>query len=701
MSEAGVELRVREALSRDVGRGIVRLPESARQQLGVLSGDTVVVEGDRATVVKVWPGGDDLAGDALRIDGETRANAGASLGDPVTVRPVPVSDAATVTVTPLEPVEAGPSTVESTVRAALLDRPVAPDDRIRVQALGEGTEFTVVAVTPDPPAVVTDATDITVEEYDPDTVSAEARRVGTTYEDIGGLGEELRLVREMVELPLSDPDRFRRLGVEPPRGVLLYGPPGTGKTLIARAVANEADAHFISVSGPEIVRKYKGESEQRLREVFEEARNQAPTVVFFDELDAIAGARDADADMENRIVAQLLSLMDGLESRGEVVVVGATNRIDAVDPALRRPGRFDREIEVGVPDRDGRRAILDIHTRGMPLSDDVDLDALADRTHGYVGADIQALATEAGMQALRREEETDTPAVTQRDFDQAFATVDPSALRAFVAERPTVDFTDVGGYATVKETLREAVVWPVANPSLFAATGTDPPTGVLLSGPPGTGKSLLAEAVAGEAGVNVLRVAGPELLDRYVGESEQAVRELFERARQAAPAIVVLDELDAIAGRRGPGGDSGVTDRVVSQLLSELDAAADNPGVTVIAATNRPETLDQALRRPGRLERHIRVRLPDEGDRQAILAVHARDRPVAPDVDLDALATELDGFTGADLAAVLRSAALTAIRDRVEEAGDVRAVDDPGSVQIDERHLRAAIEELQAESEDR
>jgi len=686
MSEAGETLTVREARARDVGRGIVRLPEPVRQSLGVLSGDTVVVEGDRGTAVKVWPGGEELGRTACRIDGETRANAGASLGEEVRVRVRPVADASTVTVAPLDPIDAADGTVRTAIESVLLDRPVAPGDRLRVPALGEGVEVRVTDVGPEEPAVVTEATTV---EVGPPTDEG-GPRVGTTYEDIGGLGEELDLVRETVELPLAAPDRFRRLGIEPPRGVLLYGPPGTGKTMIARAVATEADAHFISVSGPEIVRKYKGESEERLREVFETARENAPTVVFFDEIDAIAGARDGDADMETRIVAQLLSLMDGLEARGEVVVVGATNRIDAVDPALRRPGRFDREIEIGVPDRDGRKAILDIHTRGMPLTDAVDLDRIADRTHGFVGADLQALAAEAGLRALRRE--AAEPAVTREDFEAAFAAVDPSALRAFVAERPTVDFDDVGGLDDLKETLRETVVWPLSHPRLFEATNTDPPTGILLSGPPGTGKSLLAEAVAGESGVNVLRVAGPELLDRYVGESEQSVRTLFERARQAAPAIVFLDELDAVAARRGERRTTDVTDRVVSQLLTELDAAASNPGLTVVAATNRADAIDPALLRPGRLERRLPVPRPDAADRRAILDVHVRDRPLGADVDLDAVADRLDGATGADLAGVVREAALEAIRERVREAGVASAADAAETITIEQRHFEAAIE---------
>jgi len=421
----------------------------------------------------------------------------------------------------------------------------------------------------------------------------------------------------MIELPLSEPELFRRLGVEPPSGVLLYGPPGTGKTLIARAVANEVDAEFVTISGPEIMSKYKGESEEQLRETFEKAREEAPTIVFFDEIDSIAGTRDDDGDAENRIVGQLLTLMDGLDGRGEVIVIGATNRVDAIDPALRRGGRFDREIQIGVPDETGRREILEVHTRGMPLADDVDIDAIARRTHGFVGADLDAVASEAAMAAIRdRPTETDdrrewnrNPTVRKNHFDAALASVEPSAMREYVAESPTTDFSDVGGLDEAKQTLRESVEWPLTYDRLFEETNTDPPSGVLLYGPPGTGKTLLARALAGETDANFVRVDGPEIIDRYVGESEKAIREVFERARQSAPSIVFFDELDAIAAARGDGHE--VTERVVSQLLTELDGMQENPNLVVLAATNRKDQIDPALLRPGRLDTHVFVGEPD------------------------------------------------------------------------------------------
>jgi transitional endoplasmic reticulum ATPase len=474
--------------------------------------------------------------------------------------------------------------------------------------------------------------------------------------------------------------------------VLLYGPPGTGKTLIARAVAGEVEAFFTTISGPEIVSKYKGESEERLREAFERAEREAPAIVFVDEIDSIAGARDEDADMENRVVAQLLTLMDGLDDRGRVVVIGATNRVDAVDPALRRGGRFDREIEIGVPGETGRREILDVHTRSMPLSGDVDLDRLAARTHGFVGADLDSLATEAAMAALRRRGETDELAVTRADFETAMAAVDPSAMREYVAETPSTTFADVGGLDGAKRTLVEAVEWPIAYPELFSATATDPPAGVLLHGPPGTGKTLLARALAGESDVNFISVAGPELLDRYVGESEKAVREVFARARQAAPAIVFFDEIDAVAAERGAGHE--VTQRVVSQLLTEIDGLADNPSLMVLAATNRPETLDPALLRPGRIEEDVEVPPPAEAARRAILDVHTREKPLAEDVDLDALAAETEGYSGADVAALCRAASMRAIRERTDAVGPEAASANAGEIRIDADHFAAARESI-------
>jgi transitional endoplasmic reticulum ATPase len=710
---AAVELTVQGAEKRDAGRGIARIPESARATLGVLSGDTVVIEGERDTVVKVWPAGAGVRSGVVQIDGETRTNAGVSIGDGVTVRKISVEDADAVKLSPTAQFSADDrETLETALKRALRDRPVKEGERVRFERLGDAGTFTVTATDPDGVVRVSDETDVSVELEDASATSIPVlggdddpprEPTGATYEDIGGLEDELRRVREMVELPLSNPALFRRLGIDAPKGVLLYGPPGTGKTMIAKAVANEVNAHFITVSGPEVMRKYKGESEERIREIFEEAREEAPTIVFFDELDAIASKRDEESDVENRVVAQLLSLMDGLESRGQVIVIGATNRVEAIDTALRRGGRFDREIEIGVPDEAGRREILDVHTRGMPLADDVDVDRLAAGTHGFVGADLHALATEAAMAALRRARDggADDEAlmdveVTRRDFETAMASVDPSAMREFVAESPDTTYDDVGNLEEAKQTLTEAVEWPLAYRNLFEATRTEPPSGILLHGPPGTGKTLLARALAGESDVNFIHVDGPELLDRYVGESEKTVRDIFDRARQASPAIVFFDEIDAIAGQRGSGmgGGAEVSERVVSQLLTEMDGLAENPNLIVLAATNRREALDSALLRPGRLEEHVEVPAPDEAGRRKILAVHAGDKPIGDDVDLDELAADLAGYTGADLEAVVRDASMRAIREAADAWGVEQADANADEIEIQRKHFEAAVEKV-------
>ncbi|QLH78738.1 AAA family ATPase [Halosimplex rubrum] len=692
-----IEVSVEGANKRDAGRGIARVPERVRSELGVLSGDPLVIKGERATVAKAWPETGD--GAYIRIDADTRANAGVNIGDTVTVEQTSVREADGLTVRLAQTVGLDDAQQESAVRRALLDRPLREGEQVHIDGVGA---FAVSGTDPGGAVRVTDETDITVlppidgtptggatgggststgsgaagsaggasgaggstgttasgttAESTPDE---SASRTGVSYEDIGGLDDELDQVREMIELPLSNPDLFTRLGISPPRGVLLHGPPGTGKTLIARAVANEVDAYFDVISGPEVVSKYKGESEERLREAFDHAEANAPAIIFVDEIDAIAGERDEDSDMENRVVAQLLTLLDGLEDRGQVIVIGATNRVDSIDPALRRGGRFDREIEIGVPDETGRREILDVHTRGMPLAEDVDLDRVAGRTHGFVGADLHTLTTEAAMHALRRTR--DEPEVTREDLEAALRTVEPSAMREYVAESPTVTFDDVGGLAEAKSTLEQAVEWPLEYGPLFTATNTDPPSGVLLYGPPGTGKTLLARAVAGESGVNFIRVAGPELMDRYVGESEKAVREVFDRARQTAPAIVFFDEIDGIAGGRMDGNE--VTERVVSQLLTEMDSAAENPNVVVVAATNRRDMLDDALLRPGRLEQHVEVPNPDKAGRRAILDVHTEGKPLGDDVDLDELAGETDGLSGAQIESLVRAASMRAISE--------------------------------------
>jgi transitional endoplasmic reticulum ATPase len=704
----------------------------------VLSGETVLIDGPRGTVAKVWPGGDS---GVVRIDADTRRNAGLTVGDTVTVRPIEVADADDVTLALAVPDSIDRRDLADLLKQDLLDRPVRAGETVRLDRVGP---VTVAATEPDGTVRVTGSTDVGVVAETgsgstgrtastgtgsggsgsgstarsssgsgsgsgsggggpPDTGTGVSTGSGgqafdVTYEDIGGLDDELEQVRETIELPLSEPELFRRLGVDPPRGVLLYGPPGTGKTLIAKAVANEVDAYFVTISGPEIVSKYKGDSEEKLREKFEEASRNAPAIVFIDEIDSIAGSRDDDADMENRVVAQLLTLMDGIGTSEEVIVVGATNRVDTIDPALRRGGRFDREIEIGVPGEDGRREILDVHTRGMPLADDVDLDRLAERTHGFVGADIRSLVTEAAMSALRRYRDqrdrgqTTELLVTGQDVAAAMGAVEPSAMREYVVETPHTSFEDVGGLGEAKRTLRETVEWPLAYENLFTATNTSPPTGVLLYGPPGTGKTLLARALAGESDVNFIHVAGPELIDKYVGESEKAVRELFERARQTAPTIVFFDEIDALAGRRGDGHEVG--ERVVSQLLTELDGLQDNPNLVVLGATNRRDSLDEALLRPGRLEEHVEVPLPDEDARRAILEVHSEGKPYDEDVDLEALAAETEGYSGAELEALVRTASMLAIREFAGELGPATANERAGDIRIGADQFQQARERV-------
>ncbi|WP_255195681.1 AAA family ATPase [Halorarius litoreus] len=697
MTDEGIRLPVKAAEKRDAGRGVARLPESARRRLGVLSGDTVVVEGARQAVAKVWPGVDE---DCIRIDADTRANAGVTVGDEVLVRRVSVEDARRVTLDVRGEV---PDNAAPLFKRVLVDRPLHAGDQVHLE--GSNLQASVRSTDPDGIVKVTERTRLELEgDTAEDTPSASSRSSttstprattgsragGVAYEDIGGLDDELDLVREMIELPLTEPELFRELGVEPPRGVLLHGPPGTGKTLIARAVANEVNASFRVINGPEIVSKYKGDSEGRLREVFDDAAANQPAIVFIDELDAIAGERDEEADMENRLVAQLLTLLDGLEDRGQVIVIGATNRVDSIDPALRRGGRFDREIEIGAPDERGRLEILEVLTRGMPLAEDVDLERLAARTHGFVGADVKTLTQEAAMAALRDRTNREQLSVTRADFEVALAAVDPSAMREYVAEAPAVSFVDVGGLDDAKQALREAVEWPLLYGPLFEAANTEPPSGVLLYGPPGTGKTLLARALAGETGVNFIHVAGPELLDRYVGESEKSVREVFDRARQASPAILFFDEIDAIASKRGDGEE--VTERVVSQLLTEMDNAAANPNVVVLAATNRRDALDPALLRPGRLESHVKVPQPDADGRRAILAVHTTGKPLHEDVDLDALAGETAGYSGAELAALVRTASIRAIRE-VADGLDPDVANERGDdVVIRPEHFEAALD---------
>ncbi|MEM2243005.1 MAG: CDC48 family AAA ATPase [Candidatus Bathyarchaeia archaeon] len=702
-----VTLRVAEARSRDVGRGIARLDPEAMEKLGLTPGDVVEIGGKRKTVAICWPGyGEDAGKGIIRIDGYTRNNAGVSIDEKVTVRKVEAKKAAKITLTPTEPLRI--EGAEDYLAQLLEGRVVTRGDYIPIGIMGRKVDLMVTSVQPPAPAVIISAdTQIVIGEK-PAAAVREVPRV--TYEDIGGLQEEIRKIREMVELPLKYPELFERLGVEAPKGVLLYGPPGTGKTLLAKAVANETNAAFFSISGPEIMSKFYGESEERLREIFRQAEENAPSIIFIDEIDAIAPKREeVTGEVEKRVVSQLLALMDGLKPRGRVVVIGATNRPNAIDPALRRPGRFDREIEIGVPNKQGRLEILQIHTRGMPLAEDVDLEKIASVTHGFVGADLEALCKEAAMRALRRilpeidfEKET-IPAeilnkitVTMNDFMEALKDVEPSAMREVLVEVPTVKWEDIGGLADVKLELQEAVEWPLKYPEVFEHLDAKPPKGILLYGPPGTGKTLLAKAVANESEANFISIKGPELLSKWVGESERAVREVFRKAKQAAPSIIFFDEIDAIAPVRGGGyGDSHVTERVISQLLTEMDGLEELRGVVVLAATNRPDIIDPALLRPGRFDKLLYVPPPDLEARKEILKIHLKKKPLAEDVSIDELAKRTEGYTGADLAAVCNMAVMLAIREHVMANKDPEeAKKNVKNIRVSRRHFEEALKRV-------
>ena len=673
-----VQLRVAEAKQRDVGRGIVRLDRETMAKLDVSPGDVVEITGKRTTVGIVWPAYiEDEGKGIIRIDGLLRANAGISIGDIVTVRKADVKPAISVTLAPAEETMfySMDFNFSTYIRRQLVSRPLTRGDMILVPVLGTALKFIVTATRPSRVVRVTEETEIILKPQPVKGLEVEVPRV--TYEDIGDLDEAKQKIREMVELPLKHPELFRRLGIEPPKGVLFYGPPGTGKTLLARAVASESGAHFIAINGPEIMSKFYGESEQRLREIFKEAEENAPAIIFIDEIDAIAPKREeVTGEVEKRVVAQLLALMDGLKTRGQVVVIAATNRPDALDPALRRPGRFDREISFPVPDKRARREILQVHTRNMPLAEDVNLEKIAEMTHGFTGADLAALCREAAMYALRRilpkidlDKETIPPQVleelkvTMKDFTTALKDIQPSALREVYVEVPEVHWEDIGGLDHVKQQLREAIEWPLKHPEYFEEMGIEPPKGILLFGPPGCGKTLLAKAVATESEANFITIKGPEVLSKWVGESEKAIREIFRKARQAAPCIVFFDEIDSIAPRRGLRTDAGVTDRIVNQLLTEMDGITLLKNIVIIAATNRPDILDPALLRPGRFDRIIYVPLPDEKARLEIFKVHTRKMPLAEDVNLEELAKRTKGYTGADISALCREAAMTALRE--------------------------------------
>jgi len=676
MPRREVHLRVAEAKQKDVGRGKVRLSLEVMNQIGVSPGEIVEIEGKRKTAAIAWPfGPDDEAGekDIIRMDGITRKNAGVSIGEYVFVRKAIVKQATFVRLAPSNfSISVDPGFI-GYVKKKLKEFPLTEGDTVLIPVLGQAIPFTVVQTKPQGVVLVTDETSISISER---PIEA-SRYPRVTYEDIGGMKNIIERIRELVELPLKHPELFKRLGIEPPKGILLYGPPGVGKTLLAKAVANETDAYFTSINGPEIMSKFYGESEQRLREIFEDAKKHAPAIIFIDEIDAIAPKRDeVIGEVERRVVAQLLTLMDGLESRGNVIVIAATNRPNAVDPALRRPGRFDREVEIPLPDKQGRLEILQIHTRNMPLSFDVDLEKLAEMTHGYTGADLAALVREAAMNALRRylpmidlnqdkipPEILEKMEVRMEDFLKAFKDIVPSGLREIYIEVPEVRWSDIGGLEDIKEELREVAEYPLRYPEMYENAGIEIPKGILLFGPPGTGKTLLAKAVATESGANFIAVRGPEILSKWVGESEKAIREIFRKARMYAPAVVFFDEIDAIAPMRGFAHDSGVTERIVNQLLAEMDGIENLKNVVVIAATNRPDILDPALLRPGRFEKLIYVPPPDKKARLEILKVHTKKIALDEDVSLEELAEKTEGYTGADLAALVREASLRAIRE--------------------------------------
>ncbi|RLG48022.1 MAG: AAA family ATPase [Thermoproteota archaeon] len=705
-----VTLKVAEAHPRDVGRAIARVDRKAVGELGLSPGDVIEIIGKNRAVAIVWPAyPEDYGRRVIRIDGYTRRNAGVGIDDFVKIRKVEAKPAKKIVFAPTEALRI--VGIESYLSRMLEGMALARGNSIPISIMGTRVDFVVTSIQPAADAVIiTPQTEIVVSKTPAPEVVRKIPRV--TYEDIGGLDEAIQKIREMVELPLRHPELFHRLGIEPPKGILLYGPPGCGKTLLAKAVANESNAHFISISGPEIMSKWYGQSEENLRKIFKEAEDNAPSIIFIDEIDAIAPKREeVTGEVERRIVSQLLTLMDGLEARGKVIVIGATNRPNALDPALRRPGRFDREIEIGVPDRNARLEILQIHTRGMPLADDVDLEKLADLTHGFVGADLAALAKEAAMRALRRVfaevkidiEQEEIPAevldklvVTMDDFLTALKDITPSALREVVIQVPNVKWTDIGGLEKVKEELRMAIEWPLKYPELFEKSGAKAPKGILLYGPPGCGKTLLAKAVANESESNFISVKGPEILSKWVGESERAIREIFRKARQAAPCIIFFDEIDAIAPMRGSGiGDSRVTERIISQLLTEIDGLEELRNVVVIAATNRPDLLDPALLRPGRFDRLIYVSPPDLQTRKEILKVHTRNKPLADDVNLDKLAELTEGYTGADLEALCNTAAILAIQELISRYPDPEeAKKHAKELKISMKHFEEAMKKV-------
>ena len=718
MAENQITLKVAEAISqKDVGQGVARLDPNVMDDLGIQERDLIEIVGERKTAAIALPSQTDIGLGVIRIDGLVRKNSGATIGGEVTIKKTKATEAKKVVLAPIE----NNIRVQGDVRGLFAGKVMVQGDIIGSQiraprpSMNRGfnslfdelmdftpamkeIKFAVVSTSPKDIVIVGPNTEVQLHESPIDVSKLEGvgNLVDVSYEDIGGLKDEVKKVREMIEIPLKRPELFEKLGIAPPKGVLMHGPPGTGKTLLAKAVASESDAHFIAINGPEIMSKYVGGSEENLREYFEEAEENSPSIIFIDELDAIAPKREeTNGETERRTVAQLLTLMDGLKSRGQVVVIGATNRPDSLDPALRRPGRFDREIEIGVPDSEERKEVLEIHTRNMPLADDVNLDKIANTTHGFVGADLESLCKEAAMRVVRRilpeiqndeeipKEVMEKIVVTGEDFKNAQKEIQPSALREVLVQIPDIKWDDVGGLEDVKQELKEAVEWPLKHPETFQRLGIRPPKGTLLYGIPGTGKTLLAKAVASESEANFISVKGPELLSKWVGESEKGVREVFRKAKQAAPTVIFFDEIDAIASTRsGNDTDSGVTKRVVNQLLTEMDGLEELEDVAIIAATNRPDILDAGLMRPGRFDRHIQVSEPDEEARLSIFEVHTKDMPLADDVDLKKLAKNTEGYVGADIESVCREAAMLTLRNDLE------------SKEIPYKYFKEAIEKV-------
>ena len=693
-----LQLTVVKAYPKDAGRGMARLDPYVLQMLQLSPGDIIEIEGRRVTGAKVWRADrQDWGQETIRIDSYVRQNAGSGIGERVKIRRAPVKDAERVVFAPPQgsEVQFGPD-AETVVKQQTFKRPILLGDIIPILTTpspfgGQMLPLIVTETVPEGMVLVDKQTEIVLLEK-PVIGFDSAKGTGITYEDIGGLHDEVERVREMIELPMKHPEVFQKLGIDPPKGILMYGPPGTGKTLIAKAVANESGAYFLYIAGPEIIGKYYGESEQRLRDIFEEAEEKSPSIIFIDEIDSIAPKReDVYGEVERRVVAQLLSLMDGLEERGQVAVIAATNRVNAIDPALRRPGRFDREVEIGVPDLEDRIEILQIHVRGMPLSDDVDLCELAENTHGFVGADLSSLTRESAMKTLRKylpeinlddeeipKEVLDGMIVTGEDFEDALREIEPSAMREVLVEIPHVTWEDVGGMDAVRQELQEVIEWPLKNPERFKKMGTTPPKGILLYGPPGTGKTLLAKAAANESKANFISISGPQLLSKWIGESEKAIRETFKKAKQVAPAIIFFDELDALAPIRGMDS-ARVTDRVLNQLLTELDGLQTLKNVIVVAATNRPDIVDPALIRSGRFDRLVYVGVPTKSGREAILRIHTKGMPLT-NVDLTELADITEGYVGSDLESLCKESAMLAMREDLD--------------QIEMRHFEEAIQKI-------